>query len=292
MKYSIFILSVFILGVGCDRSDDTVGGSGIIETEETVVSAETAGRVENLFFDEGTVVEVGDTLALIDPSRLELQLASLEAGRKVAEANLITGRIQVEQAGQTEAYARSEFDRVARLLESGTTTQKQYDQLEHEYTQAALARRTAEANIGTIEAELQKIDTEINRLRRSLSDCHPLAPIAGIITERYVNTGELLNVGKPIAKIAQLDTVWVKVYLPTGDFANITLGTHATVSTESGFRQYEGVVTWTSQEAEFTPKNIQTKESRAGLVYAVKLRIPNIDGRLKIGMPVFVTLTK
>jgi len=80
------------------------------------------------------------------------------------------------------------------------------------------------------------------------------------------------------------------VYLSAGNFANITVGDKATVDTEAGGKTYQGHVVWTSEEAEFTPKNVQTEESRANLVYAVKVRVENTDGSLKIGMPVYVTI--
>ncbi|MEW5995642.1 MAG: HlyD family efflux transporter periplasmic adaptor subunit, partial [Candidatus Zixiibacteriota bacterium] len=137
-----------------------------------------------------------------------------------------------------------------------------------------------------------RLDADIDRLDRRLQDCYPIAPITGIVTDKYVETGELLTPGRPMAKISRLDTLWVKVYLPAADFARAKVGDPVVVDTESGGRQYAGAVVWTSEEAEFTPKNVQTRKSRANLVYAVKVRVPNSDGLLKIGMPVFVSFEK
>jgi HlyD family secretion protein len=240
--------------------------------------------------EEGNEVHAGDTLLVIDPSRLELQLASARAGKNVAQAQLTSARVQLEKATEAEKYARSERDRVARLLQSGTATQKQLDQLEFELTQAKLSRETALAAIGTTEAELARIQADINRIEREINDCYPLSPIDGIITEKFVEMGELLNPGKAVIKISRLNSLWVKVYLPAGDFANIKIGDSAVIDTEAGGSQYTGEVVWTSEEAEFTPKNVQTEKSRANLVYAVKVRVENSDGNLKIGMPVYVTL--
>ncbi|MDH4156670.1 MAG: efflux RND transporter periplasmic adaptor subunit [candidate division Zixibacteria bacterium] len=275
---------------GCSGGDQHPGGSGLVESDEVLVAAETSGRVETLFFDEGSTVVNGDTLAVIDPSRLQLELSSALAGQKVAQANLHTVEVQLERARKTEAYAGSERDRIAALLASGTATQKQYDQVEYEYSQAMVATKAARANIETVEAELNRIATDIKRIERAQADCYPLAPASGTITEKYVDRGELLGPGRPIARIARLDTLWVKVYLPTTDFARVKIGDRATVDTETSLGQLAGEVVWTAQEAEFTPKNVQTRQSRADLVYAVKVRIPNTDGALKIGMPVYVTL--
>lgn len=283
---------LLLIAPACNNDNETIGGSGLIETTEVVVSAEVAGRVLHLRADEGMNVRVNDTLAAIDPSRLELQLASLQASQGVISANLHTAEIDADKAKTAETFAKAELDRVGRLLKSGTASQKQYDQLEFEYEQAQLARQGAEGNVIAIVAEMGRIDNEAHRIERELRDCHPVAPLSGIVTEKYTEPGELLVPGKPIMKIARLDTVWVKVYLAAGDFARIKSGARATISTESGERDYDGVVVWTAEEAEFTPKNVQTAESRAGLVYAVKVSIPNADGLLKVGMPVFVTLEK
>ncbi len=275
---------------GCSNEGGTVGGSGLLEADETIVSAETSGRVLSVSFSEGTPVGIADTLLVIDPSRLELELASARAGAKVVLAQLETARVQLDKAVEAEAFATGERDRFARLLKSGTTTQKQFDQLDFEVTQATLSRKSAQAAIATVEAELVKIEADINRISRVVIDCYPLAPIDGVVTDKYVEVGELLSAGKPIAKISQLSSLWVKVYLPAGDFANVKTGDRATIDTESGGKTFEGEVVWTSEEAEFTPKNVQTEKSRANLVYAVKVRVDNNDVSLKIGMPVFVTL--
>ncbi|MFQ6007628.1 MAG: HlyD family secretion protein [Candidatus Zixiibacteriota bacterium] len=290
--FSTIIISFLMTISGCDNDTRTIGGSGLIEADGIIVSAETAGRVESLRFEEGTSVCQGDTLLIIDPTRLELELAAARAGQKVALARLESARLQLEQSKESERFVNAERDRIATLVRSGTATQQQLDQLEHELTSATLARRTAQANATAIEAELTKIEADINRLKRQLQDCYPICPTSGTVTAKYVEAGELLAPGRPIAKISRLDTLWVKIYLPTADFAQVKISDKVIVDTESGNRQYQGEIVWTSEEAEFTPKNVQTKKARTNLVYAVKVRVVNTDGLLKIGMPVFVSVEK
>jgi HlyD family secretion protein len=275
---------------GCGGDNQFLGGSGLLEANEVIVSAETAGRVESLRFDEGTSVNEGDTLLIIDPTRLELELKAAQAGQNVALTRLESARLQLEQAKEAERFVSAERDRIAALVRAGTATQKQLDQLEHEYTSAVLSRRAAQANIAALEAELTKIEADIDRLRRQLEDCYPICPATGTVTEKFIEAGELLSPGRPIAKVSLLDTLWVKVYLPTEDFSQLKIGDNAVIDTEAGDRQYHGRIIWTSEAAEFTPKNVQTKKSRTNLVYAVKVQVANTDGLLKIGMPVFVTI--
>lgn len=285
--------TVVLLGIyGCGNKDVAPGGSGFIEADEVTVSAEAAGRIVILAVKEGSSVKINDTLAVIDPSRTEIELGSALAARATSEASLRAARLQAEESHNTEKFAGSERDRVARLVRSGSATQKQLDQLEYEATKAANARRTAEANVGVIEAQIAKIDADTERIRRQLQDCYLLAPARGTVTDKFVDAGEVVSMGKSIVKVAQLDTVWVKVYLPATEFALVKIGDKASISIEGSDAKYPGLVIWTSREAEFTPKNIQTEKSRSNLVYAVKISIPNSDGNLKIGMPVYVTMEK
>jgi HlyD family secretion protein len=278
--------------VGCNGNRDLAGGSGFIETDEVTVSAEAAGRITSLLIVEGSSVKMNDTIAVIDSSRLHIELSSTKASRATSVANLETAKLQAEKARSSEKFAISEKDRIARLLRTGSATQKQMDQAEYEATQATIVRQTAEANIKVIEAQILKIDSDIDRIKRSLLDCCLLSPSKGIVTEKFVDAGEVVTVGKAVARISNLDTVWVKVYLPAAEFAACKIGDKASVVSEGQTTKYSGSVIWTSAEAEFTPKNVQTEKSRSNLVYAVKVSIANSDGRLKIGMPVYVTLEK
>lgn len=292
MRYTfpVLILIPFAALLGCNGNNHVAGSSGFIEADESIISSETSGRVERRLVSEGMPVHVGDTLLLTDKSKLDLQLNALSAARQVTEATLSTARLAVEKARKAEEFAISERDRVDRLIKSGSATQKQLDQLTYEASQATIARRTAEANVTATSAQLAKTDADIALLDRQIQDCAPLSPLNGVVTETYVDPGEFVNPGKAMLKIAQLDTVWVKVYLPADEFATVKLGDPASVSTETGGPEYTGSVIWTSAESEFVPKNVQTKESRSDLVYAVKVSIPNTQSALKIGQPVYATI--
>lgn len=284
------LLLLILMSAGCDRTNSRVGSSGFIEADESIVSAETSGRIERSNVSDGQTISRGDTLLVIDKSKLELQLNSLKAARQVTEAALATARLAVDRARKTEEFALSERDRVGRLIKSGSATQKQLDQLNYEAAQATLARQSAESNVVATRAQIEKTDSDIALLDRQLQDCSPLSPLTGVITETFVDPGEFVIPGKAMVKIARLDTVWVKMYLPADQFAAVKLGDAATIATESAGTEYTGQVIWTSSESEFVPKNVQTKQSRSDLVYAVKVRVPNTENALKIGQPVFVTL--
>jgi HlyD family secretion protein len=293
-KNFIAALALFSLVVtGCDRGEKDAGGSGFIEATSVVVSAETSGRLEALYFDEGDKVERGAILGVIDSSTIALQIDRSLAQRRSAAAAIDIARIAIDQAGEEARLARKELERIASLIEKGSANQQQYDQAETRDKQAALAKENAQASYRARGADLARIDAEVALLRRSLEDCAPTAPVCGIVVNKLAEPGELLAPGKPIVEIAKIDTVWVKVYLPAHGIAAIRLGDDAAVDPEDGRTEIpRGKVVWIADEAEFTPKNVQTAEARADLVYAVKVNIANPQGVFKIGMPVMVRFSK
>lgn len=288
-KLKLLLILSSLAMAGCSSDKTVSGGSGLIETDEITISAEVAGRVEKINFDEGDFVSSGDTLLVIDPNDFELRYASVEASLGVADAKLQTAGVVLKKTLVATQFAETERNRIAMLVKSGTASQKQLDQLEHELTQAKLSEQTALANMGAIKAEQNKIKSELDIVQSKIDDCHPVTSHDGTVVEKYISAGETISAGKAIARLADLNSLWVKIYLPTELFAKIKIGDAAKVDTESGEQEYQGVVVWTSSEAEFTPKNVQTEKSRANLVYAVKVKIDNSDGSLKIGMPVYVT---
>jgi HlyD family secretion protein len=295
MKSLLFLatitLSAFV--AGCGGGEEKIGGSGFIEATSVVVSSEASGRLEALNVDEGDLIEAGAVIGVVDSSTIKLQLEKAFAIHRAAVTSADIAKINIEQAEQDAVLARKEFDRIAALLDKGSANQQQYDQAENRFEQSKLAMRLARATHEAREAELVRIDSEIALLNRQLANCYPTAPVSGIVIDKLVEAGELLAPGKPIVEIAKTDTVWVKAYLRAGDLTAIRIGGMATVDPEDGRDgPLTGRIVWISEEAEFTPKNVQTAQARADLVYAVKVNVSNPDGVLKIGMPVMVRFSR
>lgn len=290
--FLVVIPIVFIL-VSCNNNASSPSGSGFIEATDVIMSSETAGRILTLYYDEGDSITTGATVAVIDTAAIVLRLEQARALKQAAISQIEMAEISKEQAAQGYSLAEKEFERISRLLETGSANQQQYDQIENAYRQAALAKKQANAALSAARADRAKIEAELALLEKSYADCFPIAPMSGRIVNKYIDAGELTAPGKPLIKIAGLDTVWVKIYLPPADLTGIALGGRAEIDPEDGSGEpMSGFISWISSEAEFTPKNIQTKEARADLVYAVKIKIPNEKERLKIGMPVLVTIPR
>jgi HlyD family secretion protein len=226
---------------------------------------------------------------VIDTVTVVLELRSARARLSSAKAAASVASIDIERARQDESLARKEFDRVAALRKKGSATQQQYDVAENRLQQAELAGRLARATLGARQADVARIESEIALLSDRLDKCRPSSPLTGVVTDKLTEAGELLAPGRAIVEIARMDSMWVKVYVPAHALTGIGLGDAATVDPEDGRDQpFAGRVVWVSDQAEFTPKNVQTAEARADLVYAVKVNVANAGGELKIGMPVMV----
>ena len=285
------LLIVTLAVLSCSEAEKAPSGSGMIEATEVVVSAEAAGRLERLYFDEGDNINRGDTIALIDTVMTALKLRQAEAVRQTLTAQRQNARIRVQQAELSDALAQKEYERVSRLLSSGSANQQEFDRVKNAADQAGLGLKAARVAVDAADADLARVDAEMAILTQQYRDCLPLMPAGGMVVTKYVEEGELVGIGKPLLKVAKLDSVWVKIYLPPQDLTRFTLGDSAEVDPEDGrAAPVRGVVTWISEEAEFTPKNVQTRQARADLVYAVKITIPNPKQELKIGMPVSVRI--
>jgi len=286
----IFILVVSFLA-GCSSNNIDPSGSGLIEATEVIVSAETAGRLLQLNFDEGDAVLAGDTLAVIDTVTTQLKLNQALANRTTALSRIEGARLQIELAQVSFDLAAKEMTRAKQLIKSGSMGQQQFDQIKSQYDKARLSQETARVALSSAQADLAALDATIDLLEKQLQDCYPLAPSGGTILTTYMENGELVTLGKALVKIARLDTVWVKLYVPAGDLTRLKLGQRTVINTEDDQgTTLDGRITWIASEAEFTPKNVQTKEARADLVYAVKITIPNENQTLKVGMPVAIDI--
>jgi HlyD family secretion protein len=294
MKRFLFAWAIALLALGlvsCGDNNGVPAGSGFIEATSVVVSSEVGGRLEELYFDEGEPIKAGNTVALIDTTTVSLKLTQAKARLYAVWTKENSARLQIEKADLDSSLARTDFLRLKKLVVKGSVNQQQYDQAENKYLQTRLARKTAGATLAGARADRRQAEAEIAILEKQLADCRPASPLAGTVVTTYVEQGELIGVGKPLVKIARLDPVTVKVYLPPSMLTSVKIGAAAEIDPEDGRTEpLAGKVSWISPEAEFTPKNVQSREARADLVYAVKITIPNPDQVLKIGMPVMVRI--
>ncbi|MGD1048880.1 MAG: efflux RND transporter periplasmic adaptor subunit [Candidatus Krumholzibacteriaceae bacterium] len=274
------------LAAGCgEKHPRSFAGSGTLEATEVTVSAQTGGQIVRLTKDEGDAVAAGDTLARLDVEKLQLQRKELLAGLDEVRANRFTTAESVRQAGDNLANIEKSYKRISGLLDKGTATQQQYDDASTKYRVAASQLASARAQEKLLDAKEKEIDASVAVLDRGIRDGTVVSPASGVIAEKYVEIGETVPSGGAVYKISDTKKFWLKIYVAEKDLARFKLGEDVTVRVDAYTKDLAAAVSWVSPEAEFTPKNVETKEARAELVYAVKVTIKDSPAELKIGMP-------
>lgn len=285
----IVCIAAAALAMSCGTEAE-FDAQGSFEATEVVVSAEAAGRI--LWFDaeEGTAVEPGVRIGQIDTLQLDLQRRQLEAQQAALLASRPDIRAQAAALREQIAKQERELTRVQNLLRDGAATTKQRDDIEAQIrilqSQLSAALSSLDKSTVTIDGNAAVVEAQIAALDDRITRCRIASPIAGVVLTKYAEAGELAAVGKPLLKVADLEHLYLRAYFTSEQLAAIRVGDAVTVTADFGGDQrydYEGRIAWISPESEFTPKTIQTRDSRANLVYATKIAVQN-DGRLKIGL--------
>jgi HlyD family secretion protein len=260
-------------------------GSGTLEAIEVTVSAQTAGQILRLAVDEGDAVAAGDTLAVLDVEKLALQRRQLLASIDEIRASRKPAVETVRQAEDNLENIEKSYERIKSLFAESSVSQQEHDDASTKYRVAKSQLESAKAQVATLDAREKTVDASIALLDRQIRDGVVKAPLAGVIVEKYVEAGELAPAGGAVFKIADTRRFWIKVYVSERDLGLFAVGSAAEVRVDAHPEPLSGVVAWVSPQAEFTPKNVETKDARAELVYAVKVSIDSPPAVLKIGMP-------
>lgn len=288
MKKSLNLIAMALLITACNKTPD-YDATGIFEATTVTVSSETTGKILSLDISEGDSIKNGQTIAVIDTTMLVLQQKQLNSQKMSVENSSPDIVAQVSSLRAQIAHQKHECDRLGRLLADGATTQKQYDdaQSQLKVLQAQLDALTSSLsnNRNSISDNAVALQYQQEQLEEQIEKSTVKSPLTGTVLIKYAEQGEFATPGKPICKIANLNDIYLRSYFTVSQLSDIHIGQEVTVIADfGGDRQYEypGTITWIAQESEFTPKSIQTKDSRANLVYAVKIAVKN-DGRLKLG---------
>ena len=288
MKRIVYIAAV-VLAASCGTEAE-FDAQGTFEATEVVVSSEATGRILNFEVEEGMAVEANQMVGAIDSVQLHLQRKQLVAQQSALLGSRPDVKKQVAALREQIAKQNEELRRVENMLKDGAATKKQKDDIEAQIKilerQLDATLSTLDKNTSTINNNSAALEAQIAALDDRISKCRIISPVGGTVLVKYAEAGELASVGKPLMKIADLDKIYLRAYFTSDQLAKVNLGDEVKVVADFGGEErydYTGRVAWISSESEFTPKTIQTKDSRANLVYAVKIAVEN-DGRLKIGL--------
>ena len=285
-----------LLAAGCGNREIEFDACGQIDATDVTVSAESSGRILSLDIEEGDRLTAGQMLGAIDSAQIWLQKKELQERKEGAKARIVDIESQIAPSMAQLENLRKDHERFAALLSKDAGTRKQLEDNESQIAvlegQIAAQRQTYGQNNDATMSEIGMYDVQIAQREDQLSKCRIMSPINGTVLTKYAEAGETVVSGKALFKIADMDRLFVRAYFTTAQLASLAVGDKVTVIPDDGTnspKEYEGTVTWISDEAEFTPKNIQTRDERADMVYAVKVSIEN-DGNLRLGMYAYVKI--
>jgi len=313
MKMTITFLSVLmiILIIGCNGNNkDVIEASGNIEATNIIVSSQVSGKVLQILKDEGDNIIKGDTVIIIDPETYTLKLDEAIAARELAQAqfNLVKKGAREEDINQAEESLRQaqvSFDlaekdkqRMENLYTSKSITKKQFDDAAANYDIALAKLNSAKENLQKVknfsrpeeikqsEANLNRAIANVNLYQKNLNDCYVTSPSSGFITKKFIELGETAGMMSSLFQVADLNSVELAIYVSETELGKVKLGQKSEINVDTyPDKSFDGTVIYISPQAEFTPKNIQTKDERTKLVFQVKIKINNPDFELKDGMP-------
>jgi HlyD family secretion protein len=327
-------IAVILIAAGCSAEppSDRLRVSGHVEATETRLAPEVGGRILTLTVKEGDRVQAGQTVLTLDTRDAQLaidrikaeqgaaeaQLRLVQAGARVedirqAQSQVETARAEVSAARSELQSAEQDLERFETLLKNNSGSRKQRDDAETRRNVARDRVTSAESRVRTADEVLAKlragarreevdaararvttVTAQIAPLEKSIADATLLSPVAGLVTEKLVEVGEIIAPRAPAVVLVDLDHAWADVFVPEPAVPQIKIGQPATVFTDAGGSGIAGTISYISPKAEFTPRNVQTAEERSKLVYRVRIAVDNKAGVLKQGMPIEaeIALTK
>lgn len=290
MKKASLLLLASISLLSCNNEKNKFDASGTFEAIETIISADANGTINAFNIEEGQLLETNQMIGYIDSTQLYLKKVQLEKQIAALLSKKPNVAVQLASLNIELSKANKEKNRISNLLKEGAATSKQLDDINADI---AVLKKQIEAQKSTlsitsdgISKDANPIYTQVKQLEDQLQKCKIINKTKGTVLSKYAEINEITSQGKPLYKIADLSAIILRAYITGNQLPNIKLNQNVVVNTDDGkggFKTTQGTITWISDKAEFTPKTIQTKDERANLVYAIKVKVKN-DGSYKIGM--------
>ncbi len=288
--HPVIILCTVFVFTACNTNDKNFDATGTFEAVETIISSEANGKILALNIEEGQELKAGEIIGYIDSTQLYLKKKQLQA--QIASLKSKQPDIAVQLASLKEQLTTAEKEkiRIASLVKGNAATQKQLDDMDASIAvlkkQIAAQRSTLEITRSSIENDMVPMQLQIEQVDDQIKKCRIINPVKGTVLSKYAEEQEVTAQGKSLYKIADLSTVTLRAYVSGDQLPGIRLNQKVRVMTDNGqggMTEDQGEIIWINDEAEFTPKSIQTKDERTNMVYAVKVKVVN-NGTYKIGM--------
>jgi HlyD family secretion protein len=298
------------------KNENNLTFYGNIDTRTVNVGFRFLGKIENITKDEGEIVKKDEVLVKLDTASLEksleelnekifaskLELSKLQTGYRQEE--ILEAKAAMEEAIENLNKTKDTYNRQANLFKTKSTSEENFTISQLNYKQALATLDKAKAlyelrkngyrdeDIKIQESNLKSLEIQAEKLKIDLNDSIIKAPVDGVVLTRFKEIGAITNAGESILEIAKTDEFWVRAYIDEKNLGNIKPGLKMSIQTDSRSENYEGVIGFISPVAEFTPKNIETQELRADLVYSFRVIVKNPDDKIRQGMPVTLKIVQ
>ena len=289
-KKTIGLLIFSAIFASCHNSENDWDAAGAFESVETIVSTESSGTLMQFDVEEGQTLNKNQWIGYVDSAQLFFAKEELQAQIASTLSQQPDIPVQVASLYSQLADAEKNQERIQNLAKANAATQQQLDDAN---TQVEVYKKQIEAQksalgvtTNTLEKDVTPLVHHIQQIDDQLQKCKIINPIHGTVLTKYAENHEVVTPGTALYKIAPTDTLILRAYITGSQLTEVKLGQKVKVRSDEGsnnYKYYPGVIYWISDKSEFTPKTIPTKDERADLVYAIKIRVPN-DGYLKIGM--------
>jgi len=287
MKSKIYLLLILLLLAACNGNDNGSDAYGNFEAREIIVSAESQGKLLQFSVEQGGQLKKNQQVGWIDTSTLHIQKEQLKAQKQAVASKLANIKAQIDVQQEQKQNLLTEKNRIKKLYNDQAATKQKLDDISGKYEVLLKQIEATNTQINAVHKEMEVMERRIDLVNEQIRKAKIINPVNGTVLEKYVEESEIAAMGKALYKIARLDEIDLRVYISGAQLPSVKIGQKVTVLVDKDVKtnqEFEGKVIWISDQAEFTPKIIQTKEERVNMVYAVKVRVQN-DGTLKIGMP-------
>ncbi len=289
IKIPVIICGALFILAGCGHKHEW-DATGVFEATEITVSAEANGKISGFDINEGENVFSGEHLGIIDTTLLHLQKKQLQAAMLGTLSNTQDITKQIASLKEQIIWQKEELSRFSKLYGENAAPRKNIDDIENNIKVLEKELEARVSSLGksnkSISGQGEAIQNNIKLLEEEIKRAVISSPIDGVVLNKYAQPGEFAITGKPLFSVADIDNLFLRAYITADRLSTVMIGDKVKVFSDyqnDSYKEYEGVISWISDKSEFTPKNIQTRNERASLVYAVKIRVKN-DGLIKIGM--------
>ena len=289
-KVSVIAVGIATMFASCSNGDKDYDASGAFESVETIVSTEASGTIMQFNIEEGQALQPNQLIGYVDSMQLYYRKEQLVAQIAATTSQVPNIPVQVAALESQLSEAKKNQTRMNNLFKQNAATQQQVDDANTQVDMIAKQIEAQKSTLGisasTIEKQVAPLQRQIDQLNDQIAKCRIINPVHGTVLTKYSENHEVVMPGKALYKIAETDTLILRAYVTGSQISEVKLGQKVKVRVDKGAKQYgyyTGIVYWRSDKAEFTPKTIPTKDERADLVYAIKVRVVN-DGFLRIGM--------